>query len=309
MRSISGYPSRRGRGSFRFAPRTEVREDEILLLKEKQNPLALHTWTLDTTPLTAVLEIARDTGWDAVELRRLDFDRAEAAGQSEAEVLRQVRESGLAVSAVGVSHGWMFAVGTGRQQLLTTFERSCAAAAALGCERVMSPVDRETGDVKQAAASIREVGDIAARYEVKLALEFNSQVEQFNTLDSVREVLSLAAHPSCGLLLDTYHLQRSHGDAASFGAVAPEEIVYVQFSDVPRSGLEPGNTLNRLPPGEGSVDFPRVFGLLNEKRYIGPLSYEAPNPAAWARDPVEVARAALTATRAVLPTALPTAGS
>jgi hypothetical protein len=33
---------------------------------------------------------------------------------------------------------------------------------------------------------------------------------------------------------------------------------------------------------------------------MGPLSYEAPNPAAWARDPVEVAREALLATRAVL---------
>src|SRR5574341_2515203 len=32
--------------------------------------LALHTWTLDTTPLTEVLRIARATGWDAVELRR-----------------------------------------------------------------------------------------------------------------------------------------------------------------------------------------------------------------------------------------------
>ena len=39
------------------------------------NPLALHTWTLDTTPLAEVLRIARSTGWDAVELRRIDFER------------------------------------------------------------------------------------------------------------------------------------------------------------------------------------------------------------------------------------------
>ena len=34
-----------------------------------RNRLALHTWTLDTTPLAEVLEIARGTGWNAVELR------------------------------------------------------------------------------------------------------------------------------------------------------------------------------------------------------------------------------------------------
>ena len=120
-----------------------------------QNPLALHTWTLDTTPLPALLEVARVTGWDAVELRRLDFDRAEAAGTSEAAVLELVRKSGLDVSAVGVTSGWMFADGAERQRLVTAFERSCAAAAALGCPIVMSAVDKETGDISRAVASVR----------------------------------------------------------------------------------------------------------------------------------------------------------
>jgi 2-keto-myo-inositol isomerase len=265
-----------------------------------QNPLALHTWTLDTTPLEKLLAIARNTGWDAVELRRLDFDRAEAAGQSEAQVLDLVRESGLAVAAVGVTSGWMFADGTEREQLLTSFERSCAAAALVGCSIVMSPVDKEHGDVGQAAASVRRVGDVAARYGVRLALEFNSQAAQFNTLESVREVLKLAAHPACGLLLDTYHLHRSGRNGRGFAEVTPEEIVYVQYSDVPRHGLQPGYTLDRLPPGQGAIDFREVFGLLAEKGYAGALSYEAPNPAAWARDPTHVAEEALHTTRATV---------
>ena len=159
----------------------------------------------------------------------------------------------------------------------------------------MSPVDRGTGDVRRAAASIREVGDIASSYKVRLALEFNSQVAQFNTLESVREVLAQAAHPACGLLLDTYHLQRSGRFGRSFAEVQPEEIVYVQYSDVPREGLQPGYATDRLPPGQGVIDFSEVRDLLSDKRYAGPLSYEAPNPAAWARDPAQVAREALEA--------------
>jgi 4-hydroxyphenylpyruvate dioxygenase len=244
-----------------------------------------------------VLRIARATGWDAVELRRVDFERAAAAGSSEVDVLDLVRTSGLAVAAVGVTFGWMFAEGADLERLLTVFESSCAAAATLACAVVMSPVDRDRGEVQQAAARIRLVGDIAAGYGVKLALEFNSQVAQFRTLESVREVLELAAHPACGLLLDTYHLQRSGRLGRSFSEVAPEEIVYVQYSDVARAGLQPGNTLDRLPPGMGAVDFESIFALLEEKGYRGPLSYEAPNPAAWARDPSEVAREALAATR------------
>jgi sugar phosphate isomerase/epimerase len=231
-----------------------------------------------------------------VELRRVDFERAEAAGMSEPKTLDLVRASGLAVSAVGVTNGWMFADGTEREHLLRTFERSCAAAAALGCSIVMSAVDKETGKTSQAAASARQVGDIAGRYGVTVALEFNSQAAQFNTLDSIRELLALAAHPAFGLLLDTYHLHRSGRTGRGFAEVSPEEIVYVQYSDVPRSGSQPGYALDRLPPGYGAVDFRAIFGLLAEKGYAGALSYEAPNPAAWARDAVEVAREALNAT-------------
>jgi 2-keto-myo-inositol isomerase len=265
-----------------------------------RNTLALHTWTLDSTPLAELLSIALSTGWDAVELRRLDFERAEAAGQSEAEVVDLVRRSGLPVSAVGVGRGWMLAVGPEREPLLEVFRRSCFAAASLDCPIVMSPVDPERGDVRQAATSVSQVGDIAAEYGVRLALEFNSQAAQFNSLESVREVLALAAHPACGLLLDTYHLQRSGRGGRGFAELGPEEIAYVQYSDVPREGLRPGYALDRLPPGQGSIAFPEVFALLAEKGYAGAMSYEAPNPAAWARDPAQVAREALVATRALL---------
>lgn len=58
--------------------------------------------------------------------------------------------------------------------------------------------------------------------------------------------------------------------------------------------------LDRLPPGQGTVPFPEIFRVLAEKHYGGYLSYEAPNPSAWARDPEAVAREALMAMHALL---------
>ena len=262
--------------------------------------LALHTWTLDTTPLAEVLRIARATGWDAIELRRLDFKRAAERGQSAGDMLDLVKRSGLPVACVGVELGWMFAEGAERRRLLEAFDESCRWATALGCATVMSPVDRGRGPVEQAVRSVREVGDIAARHAVRLALEFNSQAAQFNALPALRDVLGQARHPHCGVLLDTYHFGRSGGDPKSLDQLFPEEIVYIQFSDVPRAGLEPGKALDRLPPGQGSVPFREIFGRRPVAAYSGYLSYEAPNPAAWARDPEAAAREALAATRAVL---------
>ena len=263
------------------------------------NGLALHTWTLDTTPLAEVLRIARATGWDAIELRRLDFARAVEAGGSASQVLDLVKECGLPVACVGVQLGWMYAQGAERSRILEAFDESCRWAKALQCKTLMSPADRGQGDVRQAAASIREVGDIAAQHGVRLAVEFNSQAEQFNSLERLRDALALASHSSCGLLFDTYHFQRSGGSLRSLEDLAPGEIAYFQYSDVPTQGLEPGKALDRLPPGQGSVAFREIFVRL-PGRYDGYLSYEAPNPAAWARDPEVVAREALHATRSVL---------
>jgi sugar phosphate isomerase/epimerase len=265
--------------------------------------LALHTWTLDTTPLADVLRIVRETGWDGIELRRVDFLRAAQAGESAERVIERVRASGVPVACVGVELGWMWARGDERTRLFQVFDEQCARAAALECVTVMSASDRGRGDLREAAANVREAGDIAARHGVRVALEFNSQAEQFNALAPMRELLALAAHPRCGLLLDAYHLIRSGGKPGDVDDVPSEEIAYVQFSDVPRSGLVPGAATDRLPPGAGAVPFREFFAKVAAKGYTGYASYEAPNPQAWSRPAADVSREALVASRSVLPRA------
>lgn len=263
--------------------------------------LALHTWTLDTTPLPDVLRAARAAGWSAVELRRIDFARAAEAGESAETVLDLVRGSGLPVACVGGQLGWMFSDGAERRRLLDAVAESCRWARALGAPVVMSPADLGPGDLGRAADGVRELGDRAAEAGVRLALEPPSQAAQMNTVERVRELLQRAAHPACGLLLDAYHLHRGGGGLRAVEDLDPSEIAYVQFSDVPASGLVPGQARDRLPPGRGIVPFREFFRLLDTKGYVGYCSYEAPNPAAWARDPETVAREALAATHAVLP--------
>src|SRR5690242_14590823 len=92
--------------------------------------IGLHTWTLDTTPFADVLRIARETGYNAVELRHVDFQRALAAGMSEDEVLAMIRASGLKVSCVGLETGLLFARGDEQRRLCASMEVMCARAAA-----------------------------------------------------------------------------------------------------------------------------------------------------------------------------------
>ncbi len=271
-------------------------------MSKMQNRLALHTWTLDTTPLSDALRAAKSAGWDAVELRRIDFTRCFEKGMTNAQVLDLVRASGLKVACIGTEYGLIFAKGEERERLLKALDETCANAVALGCDLVMiAPGQNPAGTVREAAANFRAGGEIAKKHGVRIALEFNSQHPVINRLEAGREVVELTNHPNCGLLLDSYHLERSGGGGRGFEAMPAEKIFAFQYSDVPAGEpVAARRPTDRLPPGKGIVRWREVFQLLGEKKYQGYLSYEAPNPDYWSRPPDEVAREAVEATRKLL---------
>jgi sugar phosphate isomerase/epimerase len=260
--------------------------------------VALHTWTLDTTPLAAALKAAKDGGADAVELRQLDFKRAYAQGLDDAQVIDLVRASGNTVCAVGVEYGWMFATGEESRRLFQVFRRQCETAVALDCPMMMSATGQNDGRIADAIPNVRAAADIAAEFGRRLCLEFNSQHPTVNRVEVMREIVHGAGRANVGLLLDAYHLHRSGRVGAAFGDVPAEEIVYFQYSDVPaEASVGVARPTDRLPPGKGVIDWVAVLGLLAQKGFTGYLSYEAPNPAQWEREAVAVVREAVAATR------------
>jgi sugar phosphate isomerase/epimerase len=263
--------------------------------------LALHSWTTDTTPLPLVLDAARVAGYDALELRRLDFVRCFEAGQSRGEVVETIRAGGIPLGILGTEYGWFFVQGEEQRRLFDVLRETCAIAVELGCDMLMSAPGQVTGTVAQAIAATKIAGDIVGEYGLRLSLEFNSQHPVVNNTNVLREIVAGAGHAHCGLLLDAYHLQRGPGIKAGLADVRGEEIFVFQYSDVPpvpEAGVR--RPVDRLPPGDGVVDWDELFGLLRAIGYRGYLSYEAPNPALWERPAVEVAIEGIARTRALL---------
>jgi 2-keto-myo-inositol isomerase len=275
-------------------------------MSQKFGRLALHMWTIDSTPLATALDAARVAGYDAVELRRIDFTRCFDAGVSNAQVLELIKKSGIPVGVLGVEYGWLFAIGDESRRLFKVFRETCENAVALGCTMLMSAPGQVSGPIKDAIKYLRQAGDIAAEYGLRLAIEFNSQHDVLNRLAVLRDLLDGADKPNCGYLLDAYHLARSGAEGRSFADVPAERIFCFQYSDLsshPVSGMR--RPTDRLPPGKGVIRWREVFGLLAEKNYTGYLSYEAPNPDQWARSPYDVAREGVELTRKLLKEAVP----
>jgi 2-keto-myo-inositol isomerase len=261
-------------------------------------PLALHSWTLDTTPLPQVLALAREVGWDGVELRQVDFDRAAALGEPVADTLAAIRGAGVPVVTLGTRSGFLFAQGEERRELLAALEVSCRHARALGCPVLMTGPGQREATLTEAAAVLREAGDIVASHGLRLAVEFSWMHPVLHSVPSLMTLLDAAGHPACGALLDTYHLQRSGRPGRGFDDVPGALIFAVQFSDCATTpAADPKPPADRRLPGDGDVAWDDVLGALRDAGYAGPLSCEAPSPALWARDPRAVAADALASIR------------
>ncbi|MGD9845547.1 MAG: sugar phosphate isomerase/epimerase family protein [Variibacter sp.] len=267
--------------------------------------IALHTWTLDTTPFPAALHAAKAAGFDAVEIRRADFLRLFARELPNAAILDLILKNGLPVAAVGVEYGWFFAQGEERRRLFAAFRESCADAVALGCPLLMSAIGPGSGTDGIAVDNVRRASDLAGEFGLQLTVEFQYLHPAVTSIDALRGILRQAGRANVRLLLDAYHLQRCGRGGRGFDDVSADEISYAQFSDVPDAPVPRMPATDRLPPGQGVVDWRGFFGLLAEKSYRGYVSYEAPNPAQWARPPEEVAREGLAATRAALAQSFP----
>ena len=269
--------------------------------------LALHMWTIDTTPLATALDAAREAGFDAVELRRSDFKRCYDAGMSNEAALDLIRAARIPVAVLGVEYGWLFATGDESDRLFKVFRESCQNAVALGCDTLMSAPGPMNGPIPQAIDYLNRAGDIAGEFGLKLAIEFNSQHDVLNSLSVVTRLIEGANHPNCGYLVDAYHFTRSGSGGRGFESVPAEKIFCFQYSDVPPGRVSDGvkRPTDRLAPGKGVVDWKGMLGLLAEKNYTGYLSYEAPNPDFWARSPYDVAREGVELTRRLLRDAVP----
>jgi 2-keto-myo-inositol isomerase len=270
--------------------------------------LALHTWTVDTTPLAEALAAAKQGGFDAVELRRVDFTRCHEKGLTNPQVIELVKKGGVPVACIGVEAGWIFSGGDERERLFGVMKETCENAVALGCPTLMTAMGPPgTASLDEAVANIRRAGEIVGGFGLRLALEYQFQHPVVTKLGILRELAARAGQKSIGLLLDAYHLQRGGRPGAGFADVPDSEIYYFQFSDVPETPPNGPPPVDRLPAGKGTVQWSELLKLLASKNYRGFLSYEAPNPAQWEKPAVDAAREGADAMRAQLAKAFPRA--
>lgn len=133
-------------------------------------------------------------------------------------------------------------------------------------------------DPARLADRLAEFARLAADYGLTADVEFMSWNE-VDTLSAALRAIAAAREPNLGIVVDAYHVSRTHLDLGELARAPRERLRYVQLCDAPaaipptpEAVLEEARHA-RLFPGEGELD---LAGLLDALPPDVPVAVEAP---------------------------------
>jgi D-psicose/D-tagatose/L-ribulose 3-epimerase len=112
----------------------------------------------------------------------------------------------------------------------------------------------------------REVGDIAARRGVRVALEALNRFEGYflNTMDDLAAHVTAVNHPAIQALYDTFHANIEERDPVAAFARNAHQVIHVHISENDRG-----------VPGRGHVPWAETYRAIYESGYDGWLTIES----------------------------------
>jgi 2-keto-myo-inositol isomerase len=257
--------------------------------------------TIMTTPTDRHLRIARETGYDGVEVRaeRLLANPDEVAASADivqpAEVW-SLNGIQLQLTPEGVlDRGRLAAEMAPRLQIcrrLTAAYLLVVPPRAAGADR-----ERAIGAMRDGLAILR---DAAASHGIGIAFEFLGFADcPIDTPQLAGRVV--ADLPGVELVLDSCHWHAS--GAGSLDAFPIDRLAMVHLNDAPAIPPRDIEDADRLLPSRGVIRLTELVGTLRAAGYRGPWSLETFNPDYWAAPPEEIAAQGRATIAALLATA------
>ncbi|TWT52225.1 Xylose isomerase-like TIM barrel [Thalassoglobus neptunius] len=258
----------------------DVLRSDSFLHRLALNQLVTVRWTLDED-----LEAYREKSIPAIGVswRKL----CESGVQ---QGIRKIQRSGLAVSNLSWVGGFTGQHGYGLRETILEARRAIRVAAQLRAESVTVITGAQNRHIDSHACrlvtqSMRELAELAAIYNVKLALQPMHAIYAQNwtflqSLDDALEMLDRIDHPSVGLALGTYHLGEEDKVIERVRDII-DRIVIVQLAD---RRCSPKNENDQCLPGEGVLPIRALVASLEAHGYDGWYQTEVWSQDLWKLD-------------------------
>lgn len=251
-------------------------------------------------PLTQLVQIAREAGFDAIEPWIDELEAHEKSGSSLEELGAQIHDAGLSVQgAIGFAP-WIL----GEQDGLEQARRDMELVARVGGTLIAAP---PMGAVETAGLSLET---IAQRYAALCAVGREVGVRPLvevwgfsQTLSKLGEAAFVAIESgadNAGVLADVYHLYKGGSPLAGLTMLNTRALPIFHVNDYPDIAPSAIGDADRVWPGNGVAPLRAVFQTLREIGFDGYLSLELFNPNYWKGDALQTAQMGREKLRAVL---------
>lgn len=236
--------------------------------------LAIHNW-MKVEPLETTLARIARLGYSAIEIQGTPekYDTAEVRRLLQKYDLRCWGSVTLMLEERN-----LLARDEAQRARSVDYMKACVTMVAeLGGE-VLSAVPGTVGKIvpdatpdeewRWAVESMKEVYDHAQRHGVRIAIE---PINRFETyfINRSEQALALAeaVGPDCGICVDVFHMNIEEADTFASLRKAGRRIANVHVADN-----------NRLAPGMGTFDWPRLLEAVRATGYDGAISVEFSPP-------------------------------
>jgi 2-keto-myo-inositol isomerase len=199
----------------------------------------------------------------------------------------------------------MLSTGKDRAESLAVMRRKLEFCQALEVPVLVVPTDfpqREVvrADYDRAAEGLAEAADVAAAYDVCLAVEFIKGAKLVATLRTALDLVRKTGKQNVGILLDTFHLWAGASDMRDVSELAAKELLLVHVNDVRPVPPEIAEDKDRVLPGDGIMPVREILQAVARTGYRGFCSVELFDECLWQEAPGEVAQLAFEKTSSLI---------
>ena len=144
-------------------------------------------------------------------------------------------------------------------------------------------------DYLRAAAALGEASELAAKFGVRLALEFQKTSPFCACLETAMALIEQAGASGAGICLDVFHFCTGPSKTEDLAHLTAQNLAWVQVSDLSGTPRELAGDSDRILPGEGDFPLGLIIEHLAQIGYDGHVSLEVLNPHLWQVNPDRLA--------------------
>ncbi|MDX1964312.1 MAG: sugar phosphate isomerase/epimerase family protein [Pirellulales bacterium] len=220
------------------------------------------------------------------------------------DLLKLLQRLEIQTPVASFQGGLLLSQGDARREHWALFERRLNYCQTLGVQTMVIAGDLvgplTQTDLDRVRVSLVQAADLAARHELRLALEFQREAVLANNLQTAASLVADINHPQLGICLDLFHYYCGPSKSEDLGYLTPHNLFHVQLCDLVGTPREMASDADRILPGDGEIPLQPLIAHLQSQGYVGPVSIELMNHQMWQVPARSFGEIAMTALRKLL---------